>query len=154
PRRAALMPLTPSSLGYRLPAEWEPHDSTWIAWPHQKDDWPGKFGPIPWVFAEVIRHLTRHEGVNLLVKGPKAQEKASDRLDRAGVPLDRVRFVTAKTDRAWTRDYVPSFVVRDEAGRRSVGAVEWEFNGWAKYDNHRRDARVAGLIAHDLDLPR
>ena len=54
---------TPASLGYRMPAEWEPHAATWIAWPHNRQDWPGKFQPIPWAYAEIVRHLSRHETV-------------------------------------------------------------------------------------------
>jgi agmatine deiminase len=60
------MPQTPAALGYRMPAEWEPHESTWLAWPHFRDDWPGKFEPIPWVYAEIVRHLSRHERVELI----------------------------------------------------------------------------------------
>ena len=58
---------TPVELGYRMPAEWEPHAATWLAWPHQRSDWPRKFSPIRWVYTEIIRALTRHECVNLIV---------------------------------------------------------------------------------------
>src|SRR5690606_14946762 len=59
--------MTPARLGYRMPAEWEPHEATWIAWPHNRDDWPGKFAPIPWVYAEIVRLLSAHEDVVIVV---------------------------------------------------------------------------------------
>ena len=141
---------TPAALGYRMPAEWEPHEATWIAWPHNAEDWPGKFAPIPWVYAEIVRHLSRSERVEILVQGKMAGRKAAEILDRAGVDLDRVGFHRVKTDRVWTRDSGPSFVVKDG----EVGLVGWEFNAWAKYDNHRRDRRVPRALAKILGLPR
>ena len=70
----------PAALGYRLPAEWEPHEATWIAWPQNREDWPGKFGPIRWVYAEIVRHLSRSERVRVLVGSGKAERKAADAL--------------------------------------------------------------------------
>src|ERR1700728_1929541 len=94
---------TPASLGYRMPAEWEPHEATWIAWPHQRADWPGKFAPIPWVYVEIVRHLSRVERVNILVQGRKMRRSAAERLEAHGVDLERVTFVKAATDRGWLR---------------------------------------------------
>src|SRR6059036_2088692 len=94
----------PAAVGYRMPAEWEPHEATWIAWPHNREDWPGKFGPVPWVYVEIVRLLSPHERVNILVKGRKMKREAADRLESAGVDLSRVTFVKAATDRVWTRD--------------------------------------------------
>src|SRR6188472_1545111 len=67
---------TPHSLGYRMPAEWEPHAATWLAWPHEPTDWPGKFAAIPWVFAEVIRHLQIGERIRVIVSGKPEQAAA------------------------------------------------------------------------------
>ena len=151
-------PDTPAGHGFRMPAEWEPHDATWLAWPHNHEDWPGKFGPVPWVYAEIVRQLSRAERVNILVKAGKRQRRAADRLDAAGVDLDsgRVRFVDAKTDRVWTRDSGPTFVVnpKGETAEDRVGLVDWRFNGWAKYDNHRHDNRLPRLIGDRLGLKR
>src|SRR5512135_167808 len=102
---------TPAALGYRMPAEWEPHEATWIAWPHHRDDWPGRFAPVPWVYTEIVRHLSRAERVNILVKGNNRRERAAEQLSAAGVDLGRVTFVKAATDRVWTRDSGPTFVV-------------------------------------------
>jgi agmatine deiminase len=147
---------TPASLGYRMPAEWEPHSATWIAWPHNADDWPGKFGPIPWVYVEIVRWLSRVERVEILVQGGKAGRRAADKLDRAGVDLDRVGFHRVKTDRVWTRDSGPTFVVKDgdPADPDGLALVDWEFNGWAKYDNHRLDRRVPRRIGKILGRKR
>jgi agmatine deiminase len=146
---------SPESLGYRMPAEWEPHEATWIAWPHHREDWPGKFGPIPWVYTEIVRHLSRVETVNILVNDKKHRTKAADHLDRAGVDPAHVAFHKVPTDRVWTRDTGPTFLVNPELPRAlAIGMVDWRFNGWAKYDNHRRDARVGRRIAKRLGLER
>src|ERR1035438_2318260 len=76
---------TPAALGYRMPAEWEPHEATWIAWPHNRTDWPGRFEPIPWVYAEIVRHLVRVERVNILVEDEAAEAKVRELLIRAHV---------------------------------------------------------------------
>ena len=143
---------TPSDLGYRMPAEWEPHAATWIAWPHNKEDWPGKFGPIPWVYAEIVRLLAGAEPVNILVDGRRTEKRATDRLERAGVVVDgeRVRFVRYPSDRSWVRDTGPAFVVGDNPGE--IGTVGWKFNAWAKYDNHGKDRHVGRRVAEHLGL--
>ena len=145
---------SPAALGYRMPAEWEGHAATWIAWPHHRADWPGKFAPVPWVYTEIVRLLTGVEKVNILVKGKKMRRRAGDLLDAAGADLDRVEFVKAPTDRVWTRDSGPTFLVNDHppeaAGRHAL--VGWRFNGWAKYANHRRDERIPERVAQRLDL--
>lgn len=140
---------TPAALGFRMPAEWEPHEATWIAWPHESRDWPGKLAPIPWVYGEVVRHLTAGERVRILVGDPALQAKARRVLERAGVDLAQVDFVRAPTDRSWTRDYCPLFV-RDGAGR--VAITNWRFNGWAKYPNHKRDDAVNDRLARALGM--
>jgi len=140
--------------GYRMPAEWEPHEATWIAWPHNRDDWPGKFGPIPWVYVEIVRQLTRGETVNIVVNDADHRREAKDRLKRAGVDLERLEFVKSRTDRVWTRDTVPSFVVDPTNATDPLQLVEWRFNGWAKYDNFADDSRLPKRIAARLGRPR
>lgn len=139
---------TPARLGYRMPAEWEPHAATWIAWPHNRDDWPGKFGPIPWVYVEIVRRLHRAERVRILTQDAKAERRASSLLARGGVDLSRVDFFHFPTDRAWMRDFGPIFIKRDG----EVAATNWRFNAWAKYPNWRRDDRVPGLIRRAFKL--
>jgi agmatine deiminase len=93
-----------------MPAEWEPHEATWLAWPHFKDDWPGKFEPIPWVYAEIIRHLARHERVELIVNDATSEKRARKTLDRANALNDNVHFHRWPTNRVWTRDSGCTFV--------------------------------------------
>ncbi|MBX6315128.1 MAG: agmatine deiminase family protein, partial [Isosphaeraceae bacterium] len=147
-------PDLPAALGYRLPAEWEPHAATWIAWPHNRDDWPGKFGPIPWVYVEIVRHLSRVERVNILVEGRKARQRAAQQLADGGANLENVHFVKGRTDRVWTRDYAPTFLVNERADADPVALIDWKFNGWAKYKNHRLDDRIPRKLARRLGLRR
>src|SRR6266851_2090495 len=101
---------SPAAQGFRMPAEWEPHEATWIAWPHHTADWPGKFAPIPWVYAEIVRHLALSEFVSILVEDDRMQLRVEKILTQAHADLDRVRFFTIPTNRVWTRDYGPIFL--------------------------------------------
>jgi agmatine deiminase len=148
---------TPGSLGYRMPAEWEPHEATWIAWPHQRSDWPGKFRPIPWVYVEIVRHLSRSERVNILIRGRTMRRRAAEQLSAHGVDLEPITFVKAKTDRVWLRDSGPTFLVKDGGGNADnddIALVDWRFNGWAKYPDHHHDNRIPCLLAQRLGLRR
>ncbi|MFW0776550.1 MAG: agmatine deiminase family protein [Rickettsiales bacterium] len=136
---------------FTMPAEWQEHKATWLSWPHNKEDWPDKFAPIPWVYAEIIRHLTQVERVRLLVKNEKQKNDASDVLKRAGANLKRVDFYEIPTDRVWLRDSGPIFV-RDAKGKKHM--LDWRFNAWAKYDNHKRDDKVPQKIEAINRLPR
>src|SRR5579875_110590 len=99
---------TPRALGYRMPAEWERHEATWLAWPHNPEDWPGKFQPIPWVYAQIIFHLARVEDVHVLVDDAASEKRARGVLKRCGVNLGRLHFHQWPTDRVWTRDSGPN----------------------------------------------
>lgn len=127
----------------RMPAEWEPHQATWLVYPHNARDWPGKFAAIRWVYAEIIRHLHSRETVSLVVQDAKQCEAAKRLLSRADVAVERLRFVIARTDRSWVRDSGPSFVTDGE----NPSAVCWRFNAWAAYSNWRRDAALGKTIA-------
>jgi agmatine deiminase len=172
---------TPAVLGYRMPAEWEPHAATWLAWPHEKTDWPGKFEAVHWVFCEIARNLQEGERIRLVVRDASARREATKALTSSRVDLARVDFHTVATDRSWMRDSVPTFVVRPEAppapatsararagkagqggraakGRgaqagRRVAAVKWRFNGWARYKNHKHDDALGYEVAALRELP-
>jgi agmatine deiminase len=131
---------------FRMPAEWEPHEGTWIAWPHEISDWPGKFAPVPWVYADFVARLSRTETVHILAKEPN---DIRDMLERVDANLDRVDLFECATDRSWTRDYCPIFV-KDSAG--STVALDWHFNGWAKYDNWHTDDGVPAKVAARLGV--
>src|SRR5204862_3689670 len=94
-----LMSAFPADLGWRMPAEWEPHEATWIAWPHQRDDWPGKFEPIPFVYAEIVRHLHQSEAVHILVGGRRGQQRARAVLEQTPLDWTRIEFHDIPTDR-------------------------------------------------------
>lgn len=133
----------------RLPAEWEPQESVLFAWPTNKEDWPGKFRPIPWVFAEMVRHLSVGQRADLIVPNGCIAEKARQTLERAHADLDNVRFLEKELDRGWMRDCSPAFVAR--GAKRE--AVQFGFNAWAKYDNYALDAEAAPFLSETLDMP-
>jgi len=140
---------TPRALGYRMPAEWEQHEATWLAWPHNPEDWPGKFQAIPWLYAEIVRLLAAHERVHLLVQDKKEQGRATSVLNRAHANLDNVTFHQWPTDRVWTRDSGPIFI-RNTEGR--VALTNWHFNAWAKYPDWHLDDQVPDRAAEFLGL--
>src|SRR5687768_3563529 len=109
---------------FRMPAEWEPHEGTWLAWPHEKSDWPGKFAPVPWVYCEIVKHLARVEKVHILVNDPSTEQQVRKLLKRSNVESAAVDFSHQRTDRSWTRDFCPIFV-RDARDKPVV--LNWQF---------------------------
>ncbi len=144
---------TPHTLGYRMPAEWEPHAATWLAWPHEPTDWPGKFEAVPWVFAEVARHLQDAERIRVIVSGKPEEAAAKSVFKRSAVNLKQVDFVHLATDRSWTRDFLPLGVVKGSGKRRETALVKWKFNGWARYPNHQKDEAAGLAVALQLGAP-
>src|SRR5579862_1080274 len=122
-----------------MPAEWEPHEATWLGWPHELTDWPGKFAPIPWAFAEIVRHLSAVERVNLLVENREAESRVRAILRKSGATLESIAFFHVPTDRGWMRDSGP-IAVRGDGGSGTL--LNFAFNGWAKYDDNKKDAKV------------
>lgn len=159
----------PSALGYRMPAEWEPHSATWLAWPHNRTDWPGKFEPIPFVYAEIVRHLASVERVEIIVNDEAAEQRAREVLALANVlktPQARhpnLRFHRWPTNRGWTRDSGPIFLIGDEPERKVIrGAAKsrpalaitnWRFNAWAKYRNWQLDNQLPDNVTRLLKVP-
>jgi agmatine deiminase len=140
-----------SKLGYRMPAEWDPHAATWLAWPHEASDWPGKFAPIPWLYGEIVRLLARVERVRILVEHADAEQSVRRILKKCHVDLNAVDFFHHATNRSWTRDTCPLFV-KNAAGE--IAVTDWKFNGWAKYPNYAADDAAPAFIAKKLKLPR
>jgi agmatine deiminase len=134
-----------------MPAEWEPHRATWISWPHHEPDWPGKLGPIPWVYAEIARVLADHEPVEILCQDEGVRASADDALIAHAARRDRIRLHVVPTDRVWLRDSAPTGAL-DAQGQ--VTLLNWAFSAWAKYDNFAQDAQVGGRIARVTGLPR
>ncbi len=133
-----------------MPAEWEPHEATWIAWPHNRQDWPGRFTPIPWVYGEIVRKLSAVERVRILVEGPALEAQARNVLRKVGARMEAVEFLTCPTNRGWVRDYGPLFV---KNRRGQTGLTAWRFNAWAKYDDWNHDAAVPAFLAAKLGPP-
>jgi agmatine deiminase len=130
-----------------MPAEWEPHEATWLAWPHKRSDWPGKFETIPWAFAEIVRHLACVERVHLLVENRAAEQHVRKILQKSGVALENVAFFHVATDRGWMRDSGP-IAVHGEHGTSAL--LNFRFNGWAKYSDHKKDAAIVPKLNRKL----
>lgn len=135
-----------------MPAEWERHDATWLGWPHNTTDWPGKFAPIPWVYGEIVRKISGGEQIRIIVDSAAHQRSARRVLQRVGVPSGNVRFFTFPTDRGWTRDFGPMFV-RRENPHPEVAINNFRFTGWAKYLNHTKDRLIPARVARKLHIP-
>jgi agmatine deiminase len=139
------MPAVP---GFTMPAEWEPHEATWLAWPHNTGDWPGKIQAVGWVYGEMIRKIAAGEKIRLLVRHERDRQVARALLRQVGVNLTRIQFVTHATNRGWTRDTGPVFVKSTATSETAI--VHFHFNGWAKYKNWRKDATVPETAARLL----
>jgi agmatine deiminase len=140
----------PAAARFRLPAEWEPHEATWLTWPHRLSDWPRKFATIPWVYGEIVRAIAPGEIVRILVTSARQEALARRLLGRVGVDLGAVEFFRMPLDRGWARDFGPIFVKDDAA--REVAVARFRFNAWAKYPDWKRDDRVPERAARALGL--
>lgn len=138
---------TPSELNFSMPAEWERHEATWLGWPHNPTDWPGKVDTIRWVYGEMVRKIGAGEKVRILINSRTDQKLASGFLRRAGADLSAVEFVLHPTNRGWTRDSGPIFVRRGRGAGRETAIVHFHFNAWAKYDDWSKDRRVPNTAA-------
>jgi agmatine deiminase len=142
---------TPLSLGFRHVAEWEPHEATWLGWPHNANDWPGKFAAIPWVYTEIVRALVRGEFARIIVTDAAHERRARMQLMKAEVPTERIEFFRFPTDRGWARDFGPMFI-RRSAPSNEVAITAFRFNGWAKYPNWKKDCLIHERAAKALDV--
>jgi|WetSurMetagenome_2_1015567.scaffolds.fasta_scaffold16730_2 agmatine deiminase len=134
---------------YRLPAEFEYHEATWIGWPNNKQDWPGKFQPIPWVYGEIVRYISRGEKVRIIVQSNEHQKKAVHVLKAIDTDFSNVEFFKLETDRNWLRDAGPQFVKND---KDETVLINFKFNAWAKYSNFKLDAKIPKMISKELKL--
>ncbi len=145
---------TPAALGFRMPAEWERHDATWLAWPHNLVDWPGgKIEVVRWTYGEMVRKIAARETVRLLVNSKTHASRARQIFDKAGVDLRRVEVVPFPTNRGWMRDCGPIFVRRRAQKKREAAIVHFHFNAWARYPDWERDYPVPSRAARRLGCP-
>jgi len=126
----------------RMPAEWEKHEATWIAWPTHETDWVGKLEPVIWVYAEIARTLARSENVEILCQDEKQREAATKCLKLHHTDMRRIRFHLLKTDRSWLRDSAPTAIFYKD----KPTWMRWKFNAWAKYDDYLLDVHVPELV--------
>ena len=133
---------------FRLLPEWSNHIATWIGWPYNKSDWPGKFSPIPYVYAEIVKYISPEEKVRIFVQSTEHKSKAEKVLKDSDVSLDNVEFFIKKTDRGWLRDSGPVFV---KNGSETI-ALDFKFNAWAKYDDYKLDNKIPSFISKKLNL--
>jgi agmatine deiminase len=143
--------LLPAARGFSMPAEWESHEATWIGWPHNPTDWPGKLEPIKWVYAEIVRKISAGEIVRILVNSAVHEKQARSILKLAGVAMARVQFFRFPTNRGWTRDFGPMFVRRTKP-RRELAIARFRFNAWARYPDWQRDNAIPQRVARKLKL--
>ena len=137
---------------YRFPAEWEPHKATWIGWPHNCSDWPGKFSSIHWVYAEIVRKLIPGEGVRILVNSVQHEIRAKSFLAKAGVEDSQIEFFRVPTNRGWTRDFGPLFI-KQQRKKSALAVAGFQFTAWARYPNWQKDSRVPLRLAKRCDWP-
>jgi agmatine deiminase len=152
PQFKAANAIAPAELGFAMPAEWAPHEATWLGWPHNASDWPGKFAAIPWIYGEIARKIAPGEIVRILVRHKVEERSARRLLARAGCDLKKIQFVVHPTNRGWTRDSGPVFVKKAQSAKRKAetAIVHFHFNGWAKYRNWRKDTKVPETAARLL----
>ena len=144
---------TPADLGYRMPAEWEPHRGTWLSWPHKEASWPGKFGPVPAIFARMVRFLGDQEEVHINVAGPDMEQDVRRLLADAGADSGNVFFHYNPTNDAWCRDHGPIFLQR-ATGLPAEAVVDWGYNAWGgKYPPYDLDDVIPTRVAQELGLP-
>jgi agmatine deiminase len=143
--------LSPATLGFSMPAEWESHEATWIGWPHNPTDWPGKLEPIEWVYGEIVRKISAGEIVRILVNSAVHEKHVRSILKLAGVTMTRVQFFRFPTNRGWTRDFGPIFVRRTKP-RRELAIARFRFNAWARYPDWQRDNAIPQQVARKLKM--
>ncbi len=141
---------SPASLGFRMPAEWENHVSTWFSWPHKEASWPGKFEPVPQVFVEMTKILSEYEFVNINIKDNEQLLSVTQLLLAANVNMTKVTLHVNPTNDAWCRDHGPIYI-KNENGERAI--VDWGYNAWGdKYPPYDADDAVPIIIAQKQNL--
>jgi agmatine deiminase len=146
---------TPAQLGYRMPAEWEPHVGTWFTWPRPEGiSFPDRYDTVPPVYARLFHELIQVEQVHLNVWDAQAEEQARLALSRSGLALDGIQFHHFPAYEPWCRDHGPIFLVRDTNSQRERAVVDWAYNAWGgKYPPFDLDDAVPQHVARLRNLP-
>lgn len=133
----------------RLPAEFEPHEAILLCFPHNADDWPGKYQAVKWAFVDFIKKVSLYEQIILVVQDNAEKKRVTQLLIRSAVDLQKIDFVLADTDRNWMRDSGPIIIEQDQ---KSL-AIDFNFNAWAKYDDFQLDNKIPQKISQHLNIP-
>ncbi len=140
----------PAEHGYYFPAEWEPHEATWLSWPHNRETWPGKFESIWPAYLEFIRVLSLSEQVKINVKNFVMAKFAFEKISNYGAELENIFFYENPTNDAWCRDHGPAFLANRNPSKPKL-IVDWEYNAWGgKYPPFDLDNRVPSRIGAQL----
>jgi agmatine deiminase len=155
PRPKTTTNTTPARLGFSMPAEWEKHEATWLAWPHNETDWPGKMNAVRWVYGEMVRKISPGEIVRILVRHKADRELAASYLKHVGCDLKNVRFIVHPTNRSWMRDSGPIFVRKSpkskvQSPKLETAIVHFHFNAWAKHNDWQKDRKVPEMASRVL----
>ena len=143
---------TPAAAGYHMPAEWEPQVGVWLSWPHNYKTWPGQFRPIPYVYAEIVKQISRFEEVRINC-AKTLQARAKRLCEKAGAEMSRVTFYDHPTNDAWCRDHGPIFVRHRKTGE--VALTDWHYNAWGdKYPPYDLDNKIPASVARKLKMRR
>jgi agmatine deiminase len=144
---------TPKDLGYYFPAEFEPHEATWLSWPHKEASWPGKLYTIYPPYARFIKELTKGELVRINVADEDIKASAIGHLEKENVDLDKVEFFFHPTNDAWCRDHGPAFLINPSAKQKKI-IVDWNYNAWGnKYPPFDLDDVIPTLIGEHYGIP-
>ena len=133
----------------KFPAEWEKQQGILLCFPHNGNDWPGKYGAIQWAFVEFIKKVATYEQVFLVVDSSQHQDRVTEMLEMATINLKKVVFIIQRTNRSWMRDSGP-IIIKNGKNRE---ALNFNFNGWAKYSNYKLDRKVPKTISEVLEVP-
>jgi len=144
---------SPKELGYRFPAEFEPHFATWLSWPHKEASWPGKMNSIYAPYCQFIKNLAEQEFVHINVNNEHMKAFAREKLEALSINMERVRFFTHPTNDAWCRDHGPAFLTNETAAQPKI-IVDWNYNAWGnKYPPYDQDDRIPTMIAAVYEIP-
>ena len=141
---------TPAQLGFRMPAEFEQHEATWLSWPHNKETWEN-IGEIEKAYIEIIEALHTGEKINILVNNKHMQQYVENNLKNKKINLEQINFFVVTTVDAWIRDYGPNFIANKNT--KELAFNHWIFNAWgSKYEDLKEDTIVPEKINNFLKM--
>ena len=145
----------PATLGYCMPAEWHPHESTWLVWPKNPLTWPDRVAEVQELYLQIMTLLAFQERVDLLVDDLDTADVVAGKLRKRNAALEQIAFHPIKTADSWIRDYGPNFLLRRTQGKAELAFNHWRFNAWGnKYEDLKRDEVIPAQLEPLLKVPR